>query len=542
MAITANPDSLAADGAALADRQTVESPHGCEPAGADSVSVAVAAQLSAHSASLTVLINHAQQLRAEGGAVTLHTAASLRAADEAGAGVIAGQMSTSGALSAPMAPAAVSAPALPEIPPMPLPATIPGEAQAIAMHTGPGAAGLREFADHWQSQAAVLDDVATATSQTSFSIDAHWSDGKQRAGANTAAHSTWWFDMAGRARVLASVANEVADHYDRAVAATPTPQEFADAHNRLAQANAANVASRGMLSGQVSAAAAQLAGMQSQATEAAGAYYTASASTTGSIAGTPAPAPPIATGSSSAPSATQSGKATAGKNTAAAGSAQPTSNAGAAAAGTNAVAAAGTGTSTDSLDEMAMGMLPAAAMLPMIPMSALSGLAGLSRSNAPTTATHLAGRPGVGAPDPGPSGDLGDTLPAASGGGGAEAVGAAAVPPVSSPSSPRPTAVSGPAAIVGAAAEEAATAPAGAAGGGAMATYPPMMGSSGAGAPGDQRNMRLYPDRRVVWRPAPNTEAVFGELQRERRSRVKPAAPEEGTDKRAAPEEGTDEG
>jgi len=42
--------------------------------------------------------------------------------------------------------------------------------------------------------------------------------------------------------------------------------------------------------------------------------------------------------------------------------------------------------------------------------------------------------------------------------------------------------------------------------------------------------MRLYPDRRVVWRPVPNTEAVFGELQRERRPRGKRAAPEEATD------------
>jgi hypothetical protein len=529
MAITVNPDGLAADGAALADWQAPESPRGCEPAGADSVSVAVAAQLSAHSATCAELINHAQQLRAEGGAVTQHTAASLRAADEAGAGVIAGKTSTSGAVSASMAPATLPAPVLPEIPPMPPPATIPGEAQAIALHAGHGAASLRELADYWQSRAATLDNVATETAQTSASIDAHWSDGSQRAGANTAAHGTWWSEMAGRARTLASAANEAADHYDRAVAATPSPQDFADAHNRLAQANVANVASRGLLSGQVSAAAAQLAQMQSQATDAAVVYYTASAATTGSIAGTPAPAPPIATGGGSAAAHTQSGKGTASKNTGVAGSAQPDSDAGVAAANTN----AGTngGASTSSSEQMAESLLPAATMLPMMammPMSALSGLAGLSRNTPTTLAARSAGWPDEAVPDPGLPGDLGDTSPAS--GGGAEAVGGVApAPPVSGPFHSSPSAVSGPAASVGAAAEGAATAPASAVGGG-MAPYPPMMGASGAGDGGGQRNLRLYPDRRMVWRPVPNTEAVFGELQRERRSRVKRAAPEGGTD------------
>jgi hypothetical protein len=66
-----------------------------------------------------------------------------------------------------------------------------------------------------------------------------------------------------------------------------------------------------------------------------------------------------------------------------------------------------------------------------------------------------------------------------------------------------------------------------------MSTYPPMMGAPGGGDAGVQRNMRLFPDRRMVWRPMANTEAVFGELQRERRPRGKRGAPEE---------EGTNEG
>jgi PPE family len=520
MAIKVDPDSLAADATALADWQTGGSTPGCEPASAHSVSIGVAAQLSAHSASLAALINHAHQVRAEGGAATLHTAASLRAADEAGADVIAGKASTSEVVSAPTASAAVPAPVLPGIPSMPPLAPIPGEAHAVALHTGPGATSLREFADYWQSQAATLDNVAADTSQTSVSIDVHWSDGSQRAGANTAVHGRWWSDLAGRARALASAANEAADHHDRAVTATPTPQEFADAHNRLAQANAANVASRGLLSGQVSAAAAHLAQLQCQASDAAAAHHAASSATTNAIPGSPGSAPPIATGGGGA-SATQGGNGAANQNPAATGSAQLASSP---------ALAAGTG----SMDQMAQSLLPMAEMLPMLamaPMSALSGLSGLSRQSTPSTMAARAGDWPDEAADSGLPADLGDTMPAAGGGGGAE-VGSGAAPslPVSSPSPPSPSAVSGPAASVAIPAESAATAPAGASAAGGMTTYPPMMGAPGAGDGGAHRDMRLYPDRRVVWRPVPNTEAVFGELQRERRPRGKRAAPEEATD------------
>jgi hypothetical protein len=378
------------------------------------------------------------------------------------------------------------------------------------LHTGPGSASLRAFADHWQSRAPALDNIAAETSQTSTSIDAHWSDGSQTAGANTAVHSTWWSDLAGRARALASAANDAADHHDRWVAATPTPQEFADARARLEQANAANVASRGLLSGQVSTAAAHLAQLHGQATEAAVAHHTASSATTSAIPGPPGAAPPIATGGGAAASTTQSG---------------------------NGTGQSANGTGTSLMNQIGQSVLPAAMMgLPMAamaPMAALSGLGGLSRQNTPTAmAAHSVGWPGEVAPDSGLSDDLGDTLPAASGGGGGdvEAVGGAAPAlPTASPSLPPPTAVSGPAGSLVIPAEGASTAPAGVAGGG-MSTYPPMMGAQGAGGGGVQRDMRLFPDRRLVSRPMPNTEAVFGELQRERRPRGKRATPEEGTD------------
>ncbi|OMC13504.1 PPE domain-containing protein [Mycobacterium sp. SP-6446] len=539
MAITVDPDSLAADGAVLADRKAAESPLGCEPASVHSVSVAVAARFSAHSASLAASIDHGHQVRAEGGLATMHTAASLRAADEAGAAVIAGKSSTSASASAPVASTGVPAPVPSEIPPMPGLAAIPGEAHAIALHTGPGPASLRELAGHWHSRATLLDKIAAETAQTSASIDAHWSDGTQRAGANTAAHGAWWSDMAGHARTLASAANDAADHHDRAVAETPTPQEFTDAHNQLAAAQAANVASHGMRSGQVGAAAARLAQMQSQATEAAAAYHAASTATTASIAGTTAPAPAIATAGAAASYAHSdddgAGKKGSGraKGSGGLGSPRPaesTSDPAVAEGNTNTGLPLGVG--GGSLGPMAQSMLPAAAMLPsmaMAPMSALSGLAGLSQQpTAPTMTAAFAGQPNDDS-DPALPADLGDTSPAASGAGGAEAVaGGPLAPPVSGPAS-SPPAVAGLASSVGTTAEGAATVPAGAAGGGAMSTYPPMMGAPGAGDGGAARDMRLYPDRRMVWRPLPNTEAVFGELPRERRSRAKRAAAEEGT-------------
>ena len=58
-----------------------------------------------------------------------------------------------------------------------------------------------------------------------------------------------------------------------------------------------------------------------------------------------------------------------------------------------------------------------------------------------------------------------------------------------------------------------------------MGMYPPIMPQQGG--QGTERNKDLYPDKRVVLRPVPNTEPVFGELEKQRRPR-KRAAQEEG--------------
>jgi hypothetical protein len=538
--INVDPDSLAADGTALAGWQTGVSAPGVQPASAHSTSQGVAAHFTAHSVSLGLTSNHAQQVRADGGAATVHTAASLRAQDEAGANIIAGNGSTSGAMSAPMTPASVSAPVLPAIPVMPALATMTGEAHANALHSGPGSQSLRDFADYWQSQAATLENIAAGMAQTSASVDANWIDGVQTAGANIAAHGTFLSQLAGHALALSSGASEAADIHDQAVAATPTPQQFTEAHYRLAQAVQANQASHGLLSVQVSVAAAQLAQLQVQATEAATAHHAASWATTSATPAQPGTAKPIANGSGNASSACQCGTGTASQTASTAAGTNASS-----AAATNAATAANASTAGSSSSNSLMNsMLPMMEMLPMMammPMSALSGLGGMSQQQRmpSTMAGNAAGWPGGSALDAGMPGDLGDTLPAAGGGGGgvAEAATAQALP-MGSPSAASPTAISGPAASVSLPAEAAATAPAGAPGGG-MSTYPPMMGGGmgggmGAGDHGGGRDMRLFPDRRMVWRPVPNTEAVFGELKRERRPRAKREA-------REAREEGTGE-
>jgi PPE family len=555
MAISVDLDSLAADGAALADWQTPQSPVGCEAPGADSVSVWVAEQLSTLSAALTTLVNHGQQVRTEGGTATQLAAAVMGAADEAGSAVIAGGTSTSDVVSTPITPAVVPDPVLPAIAPMPPPATTTGEAQAKALYGGPGAASLRALADYWQPQAATLDNTAADTGQTAIGIDAHWSsDAGQQAGTNTATHSNFWSVLAEYARGLASAANEAADNYDRAATptATPTPNEFTAAHAQVTKAIAANNASHGLLSGQVHAATAHLAQLQAQAIATAHAYYTESAATIGSIPGVPAPAKPIAKGGSSGAAPTQSGNSGTATNSGqsatnsgqsaansgqlgASNSGQSATNSGAVAAGTNATnAATNASAGSSSTGQLAQSVLPALESLPMMgmmgPMAAMSGLGSQSQQNTPgAMAAEAAGFPGAEAMGSGLGADFGDTTPAAGGGGGggADAAGGAAQAlPMATPHGPPPPAVSGPGGTFMAPAEGAATAPAGAGGGGASA-YPPMMGAPGGGDHGAARNIRLFPDRRMVWRPVPNTEAVFGELERERRPRSKRATPEE---------------
>jgi PPE family protein len=544
--ISVDPDSLAADGAALMDCQTGVSAPGCGPASAHSTSVGVSANLTAQSKALELLVNHGQQVRSEGGAAHVSTAASFRATEDGNTALIAGNASASGAVSAPMPAASATDPVLPGIPPMSPLAPMTGEAHATALHSGQGSGSLRTLADYWTTQAASFDNIAGETSQTAAAVDEHWSDsGVHTAGKKTAVHGNWWSEMAGHARSLASAANDAADQHDQAVATTPTPQQFTAAHTQLQQAQAANQASGGLLSGLVSQAAAFLALLQSQATEALTGYHVGSTAAVNSTGGSGTTAPSIGAtgGTGAAASATQSGTATvngASASTNSTGLGQLLSNSGLGSM------LGGGNAGNSSTAQMMQSMLPEMSMLPMMgmmgPMSAMSGLGGLGNQSRQNTLTGMesgaGGMPGGAAMDGGLAGDMGDTLPAAGGGGGVgggvEATGdAGAALPMASTSHASPTPVSGPAAPAGIPADTAGTAPASAPrGAGGMSTMPPMMGAPGGGDPGSQRNMQLFPDRRMVSRPTPNSEAVFGELERERRPRGKRAAKEDGANDR----------
>jgi hypothetical protein len=192
-------DSLTSDALHLADAQVpIVAPVAVSPAG-DPVSEGGTAVLGAHSAALSTVVEHSGALRAHGGAVLAQAAASLQAANEESAAMIAAVVgatapaaaSSVAALPAPPAPPDVM---LPEIPALTPPPMLAGEQFSQLIHDdGAGSTGLLDFADAWRAHAASLDDLADQVLYRGAAIDEHWSDGEQRAGGQ---HS--------RARLLAA--------------------------------------------------------------------------------------------------------------------------------------------------------------------------------------------------------------------------------------------------------------------------------------------------------------------------------------------------
>ena len=579
MPISANPEGLAGDGAELAGEQTAPAPRARVPPGGDPVSASVAAQLAAHGASIEALIQHSGLLRVDGGVATQRTAVDFVDTDTQNASMIAGAGLTD-AVSTPMRGCAPSVPALPQVPAMTAPPLLPGEALSKAMHEGgPGPESLREFASHWRSRAAQLEDLADRTDRTGLAIDADWQDdGVQQAGANTRNHGDWLHEMAGNARQLATAADDYADHFQRALDETPTPQEFAETRRAWQRAWADNVRAHGMLSAQVGALAAQYADRQGQATEAGHTYFAAAATTGGDMPKPPRPAPPIVnpldpTDARPSPGSPTNRSSRPDDETAqqlvphrgGSGSDDPTPGTGApanpegstggpigpapdpalpagvpaaspveAGAAGQAANIAGTivGAGIGTLSQLAHGVVPSspAAGMASAPLSALAGLSGLPSMGSPSAPggamPEMPSDPGLGLPesDPGVGSDesFDGTSPAVGGGGG----GAGGGVPMSPVGNPSPASAVGP--VVGQpsmpSAAPAATAPVSGMGG--MGMYPPMM--AGQGTQNPDRNKDLFPDKRVVLRPVPNTEPVFGELEKQRRPRAKRAAQEEG--------------
>jgi hypothetical protein len=564
MHVSVEPDGLAADGVRLAAAQCGCAPLACVPPGADPVSASVAARLSAHSVLLSALIEHSGLLRLTGGDLTEGTAAAFVAADEANAFPFTGAKVDGVAVAVPYGAriTAPAAPVLPRIPEMTDAPTMFGEAFARALHTGPGAASLRTLSAAWRATGSTLAGLALEMEHCAKSIDTHWDDGGQRAGANTAEHAQWLRQASTNALGLADAADAAADQFDHAAAMTPTPEDFSRARRNYVQSWRDNVRAGGLLSGQVSAAAAQMAEKQSQAAEAGNDYHAAAATTTAQTPKPPGPAPaivrpggdggiamPIIRGTTPAdpkPVYRDGGRhaldSAGGKTPDSMGGAgmpvtdspAPTSPAAGPLDATATGAAAnmaGTiiGASIGAATKLLPGVMPSGTGgLASAPLSALSGLSGIPRLGGPSMPSG--GRPSsdAGPPTGQPDPDLGkpealDATSPAGGGGSDGGVGdpgalptAGAAMPASSvgPAAGSPT-VSTPVAV-----------PGGPAGVGGMGMYPPMLG--GRRGEVQERRKDLFPDKRVVLRPVPNTEAVFGELAAPRRARPKRSAQEEG--------------
>jgi hypothetical protein len=299
--IQVEPESLTADALDLADAQVPITPPATVPPAADPVSQGVTAVLEAQSAALTTVVEHSGTLRAHGGATLMQTAASLVGADQdnalrlaavIGGGLAAAPASATAATSAPPLP---PDPVLPEIPALTPPPALPGDRLSALIHQGSGSTGIRDFADSWRAHANTLDEVADQVLARGSAIDQHWIDGAQQAGANTTDHGYWLRESADRARTIADAAGDVADHFDNAKGATPTPEEF-DATRREIMASQARRDPIG-----TAMATRQYADLQAQAIDAATTYHGGVTDATTTL-GTPLQtAPAIARGSGARP-------------------------------------------------------------------------------------------------------------------------------------------------------------------------------------------------------------------------------------------------
>jgi PPE family len=241
--IRVEPYSLTGDALHLANTQVPIAPPLAVSPARDPVSQGVTGVLGAHSGALSMVVEHSGALRAHGGAVLAQSAASLQAADEDNAATLAavaggaapGAAPSVAAVPAPPAPPEVM---LPEIPATTPPPMLPGDVLSKLIHAGPGWSGLLDFADDWRAHAARLEDLADQVVFRGAAIDEHWIDGQQRAGANTREHGYWLRDSADRARTIAAAATDVADHFDTAKNATPTPEEFDAARQEFTAAQA----------------------------------------------------------------------------------------------------------------------------------------------------------------------------------------------------------------------------------------------------------------------------------------------------------------
>ncbi|NTY62597.1 PPE domain-containing protein [Mycolicibacterium sphagni] len=301
MTIILDATGLTAAAGQLSGSTQVHTPAVAQPPGLDTTSVSAVAQINAASGALATLLNHGSALREVGGIAVAGTASTLLGQDESNASSILNGSSASGpATSAPTLPS-VPHPSVPGIPTVPAALVpLPGEAHSQALYGGPGSSSLHSFADEWANHATQLRQQAETITSAGHAIDASWDDGKQRAGANTREHAEWLTSMGDQADKLSKHARTVAEGFDTAKANTPSPHEFAQAHQDLQHAMQRFVASKGANAAEVQMHTQDIADKQTQATTAATGYHTQV--TEGSLSSATESlktAPPIAGGSGS---------------------------------------------------------------------------------------------------------------------------------------------------------------------------------------------------------------------------------------------------
>ncbi|OBI24288.1 hypothetical protein A5710_00815 [Mycolicibacter sinensis] len=418
------------------------------------------------------------------------------------------------------------------------------------VHSGPGPESLRAFAEQWRTTASQILSVAQQTRNHGNGVEQNWRDGEQQAAKNIVAHADWLeSSLHAKALKLADAADEAANHAETVIQNTATPQEFQDVRQRLNTALANYRASGGLNASQVLAVSQELQTKQSTAVVGFQSYAASAPVAANGAGAPPEPAPAILRGAqesgpnqpknrpddparhgggegkgdSGSGEETDAGSGTDKDSTAEGGGRPPHS-----AAATPTVPAAtqpgmeasapgmvseiagqmfGTGAGTASRLASGLGS-PGSPLSALSSLSSLPGMGGMPQMSPPEMPSGGDGG-GDSPTDYGDTGDFGTggTSPAGMdagmGGGGGMGSGPAAVggAPVGS----------------GVTAGTVSAAPTGAGGatGGAGGMFgSPMMGGMGQG--GNEEGRKSTERRRVVHRPMPNTEAVFGEVERRR--------------------------
>jgi PPE family/ribonuclease len=294
-------DALNADGGRLESLGHPFTQSNCAPPGSDSVSLGAARALNAHELALIDLLEYATRVREYGGAVIKSAAVVFELADQAGAASIHRVDNTnappiaspSGPLQVPVLPPVPHQPPIASIPELAALPTIGGEQFSADLHSGPGAADLRDFSRAWHNYSQDVTHTADDSRSVGVKVNEHWSSG-DKAANNIMDHARWLDSAAAWAERLSVAAEAVAHAFDIAKQDTPTPDEFADAESGVMKAAALIAVSPALGMIEYQQATARYADLVAKAEEAAKQYY-ASVSDALTALGNPiVPCPPIA--------------------------------------------------------------------------------------------------------------------------------------------------------------------------------------------------------------------------------------------------------